>query len=126
MVSDNNDEIEKLSKKPINELIENIKSSLDIIINFRVNEEIDKLKNSIESLNEAKEYENLLQEEEERIRKLLAEEISLKLQCEKYAQNLDILEQEKNSILEQIVSEYSLILILNIIRKEKEMNIANI
>ena len=49
MVSDNNDEIEKLSKKPINELIENIKSSLDIIINFRVNEEIDKLKNSIES-----------------------------------------------------------------------------
>ena len=126
MVSDNNDEIEKLSKKPINELIENIKSSLDIIINFRVNEEIDKLKNSIESLNEAKEYENLLQKEEERIRKLLAEEISLKLQCEKYAQNLDILEQEKNSILEQIVSEYSLILILNIIRKEKEMNIANI
>ena len=117
MVSDNNDEIEKLSKKPINELIENIKSSLDIIINFRVNEEIDKLKNSIESLNEAKEYENLLQEEEERIRKLLAEEISLKLQCEKYAQNLDILEQEKNSILEQIVSEYSLKLILNIIRK---------
>lgn len=126
MVSDNNDEIEKLSKKPINELIENIKSSLDIIINFRVNEEIDKLKNSIESLNEAKEYENLLQEEEERIRKLLAEEISLKLQCEKYAQNLDILEQEKNSILEQIVSEYSLKLILNIIRKKKEMNIANI
>ena len=126
MVSDNNDEIEKLSKKPINELIENIKSSLDIIINFRVNEEIDKLKNSIESLNEAKEYENLLQKEEERIRKLLAEEISLKLQCEKYAQNLDILEQEKNSILEQIVSEYSLKLILNIIRKEKEMNIANI
>jgi len=126
VVSDNNDEIEKLSKKPINELIENIKSSLDIIINFRVNEEIDKLKNSIESLNEAKEYENLLQEEEERIRKLLAEEISLKLQCEKYAQNLDILEQEKNSILEQIVSEYSLKLILNIIRKEKEMNIANI
>lgn len=126
MVSDNNDEIEKLSKKPINELIENIKSSLDIIINFRVNEEIDKLKNSIESLNEAKEYENLLQEEEERIRKLLAEEISLKLQCEKYAQNLDILEQEKNSILDQIVSEYSLKLILNIIRKEKEMNIANI
>lgn len=126
MVSDNNDEIEKLSKKPINELIENIKSSLDIIINFRVNEEIDKLKNSIESLNEAKEYENLLQEEEERIRKLLAEEISLKLQCEKYAQNLDILEQEKNSILEQIVSEYSLKFILNIIRKKKEMNIANI
>lgn len=126
MVSDNNDEIEKLSKKPINELIENIKSSLDIIINFRVNEEIDKLKNSIESLNEAKEYENLLQEEEERIRKLLAEEISLKLQCEKYAQNLDILEQEKNSILEQIVSEYSLKLILYIIRKEKEVNIANI
>lgn len=126
MVSDNNDEIEKLSKKPINELIENIKSSLDIIINFRVNEEIDKLKNSIESLNEAKEYENLLQEEEERIRKLLAEEISLKLQCEKYAQNLDILEQEKNSILEQIVSEYSLKLILYIIRKKKEMNIANI
>ena len=126
MVSDNNDEIEKLSKKPINELIENIKSSLDIIVNFRVNEEIDKLKNSIESLNEAKEYENLLQKEEERIRKLLAEEISLKLQCEKYAQNLDILEQEKNSILEQIVSEYSLKLILNIIRKEKEMNIANI
>jgi len=126
VVSDNNDEIEKLSKKPINELIENIKSSLDIIINFRVNEEIDKLKNSIESLNEAKEYENLLQEEEERIRKLLAEEISLKLQCEKYAQNLDILEQEKNSILEQIVSEYSLKLILYIIRKKKEMNIANI
>ena len=126
MVSDNNDEIEKLSKKPINELIENIKSSLDIIINFRVNEEIDKLKNSIESLNETNEYENLLQEEEVRIRKLLAEEISLKLQCEKYAQNLDILEQEKNSILEQIVSEYSLKLILNIIRKEKEVNIANI
>ena len=39
---------------------------------------------------------------------------------------MEILEQEKNSILEQIVSEYSLKLILYIIRKKKEMNIANI
>ena len=41
--------------------------------------------------------------EEERIRKLSSIELALKLQCEKYTQIIDILENEKISLQKQLV-----------------------
>ena len=67
-------------------------------------------------------YENLLQDEEKRIRKLLSNEITLKLQCEKFSQTIDELEKEKILLKEQIVSKNYLILFINIDRIKKEMN----
>ena len=49
-------------------------------------------------MNEGKEYEILLQKDEERIRKLSSIELILKLQCEKYAQKIDSLEDENNKL----------------------------
>ena len=58
---------------------------MDIIIRYKLNLEIDNFKNSYQNLNEGREYEELLQREEQRIRKLSGIELTLKIQCEKYA-----------------------------------------
>jgi hypothetical protein len=97
------DGIEEISKKSFKDLIDFIKNSLDIIINYKLNKEIENFKNSYESINEGSEYEKLLQREEERIRKLSSIELALKLQCEKYTQIIDILENEKISLQKQLV-----------------------
>lgn len=76
---------------------------MDIIISYKLNEEIEKFKNSYQNLNEGLEYEDLLQNAEKRIRKLSATELTLKLQCQKYAQKIDKLEKENQSLQSQIV-----------------------
>lgn len=48
-------------------------------------------------------YEELLQKDEERIRKLSGIEITLKLQCEKYVQKIESLENENNKLKSHIV-----------------------
>ena len=90
-------------------MVEYIKNSLDIIISYKLNIKLENFKNSYQNLNEAKEYEILLQKEEERIRKLSSIELTLKLQCEKYAQKIDILEREKNILKSKIVRRYFII-----------------
>ena len=85
------------------DLIEYIKNSLDIIIDYKLNKEIENFKNSYESINEGSEYEKLLQREEERIRKLSSIEITLKLQCEKFVQKIDFLEKEKTNLQKELV-----------------------
>ena len=90
-------------------MVEYIKNSLDIIISYKLNIKLENFKNNYENLNEAKEYEILLQKEEERIRKLSSIELTLKLQCEKYAQKIDILEREKDILKSKIVRRYFII-----------------
>jgi hypothetical protein len=76
---------------------------LDIIIRYKLNLEIDNFKNSYQNLNEGREYEELLQREEQRIRKLSGIELTLKIQCEKYVQKINILEREKDILKSKIV-----------------------
>ena len=90
-------------------MVEYIKNSLDIIISYKLNIKLENFKNSYHNLNEAEDYEKLLQKEEERIRKLSSIELTLKLQCEKYAQKIDILEREKDILKSKIVRRYFII-----------------
>jgi uncharacterized lipoprotein YmbA len=76
---------------------------LDRIVEYKLSIEIENFKNNYKNLSEVIEYEELLQQAEERIRKLISIELTLKLQCEKYAQKIDTLEKEKNKIETQLV-----------------------
>ena len=99
-----NTEIESLIKKSLKDLIELIKNSIDIIISIKMNQEIDKFHTEKTVYSLAEEYEELLQKEENNIREHIAIEHQLRIQCEKYAQELDILEEEKIFLLFQLVS----------------------
>lgn len=70
-----------------------IKNSLDIIIKLKFDKEIEEFKKNYQNLSEGVEYEKLLQKEEEHIRNITKTELILKIQCEKYAQKIDELEQ---------------------------------
>ena len=89
-------------KKPLKDLIEYIKNSIDIIISIKLNEEIEKNKQNTK-LNSAKEYELLLQKEEQNNREHISIEHQFRIQCEKYATEIDALEEEKIVLLFQIV-----------------------
>ena len=69
---------------------------MDIIIDYKLNAKIENIKNSYEGISEGIMYEELLRNEEQRIRKLSGMVLSLKLQCEKFVNRIDILEREKN------------------------------
>ena len=97
------EEINELIKKPLKELIQYIKDSIDIIISIKLNEELEKI-NQNNKFNLAREYELLLQKEEQNNREHISIEHQFRIQCEKYAQELDNLEEEKIVLLFQIVS----------------------
>ena len=103
IISENKEDLEEITKISFKELVEYIKNSLDIIVEYKLNIEIENFKNNYKNLSEVIEYEELLQQAEERIRKLISIELTLKLQCEKYAQKIDTLEKEKNKIETQLV-----------------------
>ncbi len=84
-------------------MIEYIKSSIDVIISIKLNEELEKYKFDNDSPGAVKDYEILLQKLEQNIREHISIEHQLKIQCEKYAEKLDILEDEKIILLSQIV-----------------------
>ena len=85
-------------------MIEYIKNSIDIIISIKLNDQLEKINQSIE-MNQAREYEVLLQKEEQNNREHISIEHQFRIQCEKYAQELDTLEEEKIVLLFQIVSK---------------------
>lgn len=103
IISENKEDLEEITKISFKELVEYIKNSLDIIVEYKLSIEIENFKNNYKNLSEVIEYEELLQQAEERIRKLISIELTLKLQCEKYAQKIDTLEKEKNKIETQLV-----------------------
>jgi hypothetical protein len=66
-------------------------------------EEIQKYIPEKDNPNSAKNYETLLQKEEEALRQHISIEHQLKIQCEKYAEKLDILENQKIMLINEIV-----------------------
>ena len=108
-----NDEFinELIKTKSLKDLIEYVKSSIDIIITLKTNEGIANYNNI--QYNPAIEYELLLQKEEQNNREHISIEHQFKIQCEKYAQELDYLENEKSVLLMQIVSYIKFIIFYN-------------
>ena len=96
-------ELNNLIKKPLKELIDYIKNSIDIIISIKLNEAFENNKQN-NNLNPSREYEILLQKEEKNNREHISVEHQLRIQCEKFAQELDSFEEEKTILLIQIVS----------------------
>lgn len=85
-------------------MVEYIKNSIDIIVSIKLDEKLRLYKNNIEQLGEVKKFEVLLQKEEESIRQHISIEHQFRIQCEKYAHELDSAEEEKVALLLQIVS----------------------
>ena len=83
--------------------MDNIKTSIDIIISIKLEEEIQKYIPEKDNPNSAKKYETLLQKEEEALRQHISIEHQLKIQCEKFAEKLDILENQKIMLINEIV-----------------------
>ena len=111
-------ELNNLIKKPLKELIDYIKNSIDIIISIKLNEAFENNKQD-NNLNPSREYEILLQKEEKNNREHISVEHQLRIQCEKFAQELDSFEEEKAILLLQIVS---LIFFYYIIIQESQKN----
>ena len=111
-------ELNNLIKKPLKELIDYIKNSIDIIISIKLNEAFENNKQD-NNLNPSREYEILLQKEEKNNREHISVEHQLRIQCEKFAQELDSFEEEKTILLIQIVS---LIFFYYIIIQESQKN----
>ena len=86
------------------ELVDNIKSSIDIIVSIKLEEELQKYLPEKDNPNSATKYETLLQKEEEALRQHISVEHQLKIQCEKFAEKLDILEGQKIMLINEIVS----------------------
>ncbi len=86
------------------ELVNNIKSSIDIIVSIKLEEELQKYLPEKDNPNSATKYETLLQKEEEALRQHISVEHQLKIQCEKFAEKLDVLEGQKIMLINEIVS----------------------
>ena len=86
------------------ELVDNIKSSIDIIVSIKLEDEIQKYIPEKDNPNSATKYETLLQKEEEALRQHISVEHQLKIQCEKFAEKLDVLEGQKIMLINEIVS----------------------
>ena len=86
------------------ELVDNIKSSIDIIVSIKLEDELQKYLPEKDNPNSATKYETLLQKEEEALRQHISVEHQLKIQCEKFAEKLDVLEGQKIMLINEVVS----------------------
>ena len=94
------------------ELIDNIKSFIDIIVSIKLENELQKYIPEKDNPNSAQKFETLLQKEEEALRQHISVEHQLKIQCEKFAENIDNLEDEKILLLSQIVRIFNIIILI--------------
>ena len=85
------------------ELVDNIKSSIDIIISIKLENELQKYLPEKDNPNSATKYETLLQKEEESLRQHISIEHQLKIQCEKFAEKLDAIESQKSILVNELV-----------------------
>ena len=83
------------------ELVDNIKSSIDIIISIKLENELQKYLPEKDNPNSATKYETLLQKEEESLRQHISIEHQLKIQCEKFAEKLDEIENQRLLLLSE-------------------------
>ncbi len=102
---DNNSVIgnDQLINKSIKELVDSIKSSIDIIVSIKLEDELQKYLPVKDNPNSATKIETLLQKQEEALRQHISIEHQLKIQCEKFAEKLDDLEQQKIRLIDEIV-----------------------
>ena len=96
---------DQLKNKSMKELIDNIKSFIDIIISIKLENELQKYIPEKDNPNSAQKFETLLQKEEEALRQHISIEHQLKIQCEKYAEKVDLLENQKTLLIEEFVSK---------------------
>jgi hypothetical protein len=91
--------------KSFKDLVEYVKNSIDILVSIKLAKELEKYKfNDDDSYSKPRDYEKLLQKLEQNIREHISIEHQLKIQCEKYVEKLDILEDEKIVFYVELVS----------------------
>ena len=93
---------ELIKTKSLHDLIEEIKNTMNIIINNKINELVDNYNNS--QLSPAEDYEFSLQKAEQSNRRLISNEHRLRLSLDILKQIIDSLEKEKSFLLSYIVS----------------------
>ena len=97
-------ETENIMNLPLTDIIEYIKSTLDIIVSIKVDTKISEYKNYLnEDKNAATEYETLLQKLEESIRQHISYEHQFKIEYEKLLNKAEEIDIEKKILEKQIV-----------------------
>jgi hypothetical protein len=97
-------EAESIMNLPLTDIIEYIKSTLDIIVSIKVDAKISEYKNYLnEDKNAATEYETLLQKLEESIRQHISYEHQFKIEYEKLLNKAEEIDIEKKMLTKQIV-----------------------
>ena len=97
-------ETENIMNLPLTDIIEYIKSTIDVIASIKFDEKINEYKNYLnEDKNAASEYETLLQKLEDTIRQHISYEHQFKIEYEKLLNKAEEIEDEKNMLIKQIV-----------------------
>ena len=97
-------ETENVMNLPLTDIIEYIKSTLDIIVSIKVEEKINEYKKYLnEDKNAASEYETLLQKLEATIRQHISYEHQFKIEYEKLLNKAEEIDIEKKMLTKQIV-----------------------
>ena len=97
-------ETENIVNLPLTDIIEYIKSNIDVIASIKFDDKINEYKNYLnEDINAASEYETLLQKLEATIRQHISYEHQFKIEYEKLLSKAEEIENEKNMLIKQIV-----------------------
>ena len=97
-------EAENIINLPLTDLIEYIKSTIDIIVSLKVDAKLSDYKNFLnEDNNAATEYETLLQKLEASIRQHISYEHQFKIEYEKLLNKAEEIDSEKKILIKQIV-----------------------
>ena len=97
-------ETENIINLPLTDLVEYIKSTIDIIVELKVDDQINDYKNFLnEDDNAATKYETLLQKLESSIRQHIGYEHQFKIEYEKLQNKVEEIEIEKKNLLKQKV-----------------------
>ena len=91
-------ETENIYGLPLLDIIEYIKSTIDIMVSIQVDSKINDYKKSIEDNNTTTKYETLLQKLEESLRQHIAYEHQFKIEYEKLVIKNEEIENEKNKL----------------------------
>ena len=97
-------ETENIMNLPLTDIIEYIKSTIDVIASIKYEEKINEYKNYLnEDKNAATDYETLLQKLEESIRQHISYEHQFKIEYEKLLNKAEEIDLEKKMLTKQIV-----------------------
>jgi len=97
-------ETENIVNLPLTDIIEYIKSTIDVIASIKFDDKINEYKNYLnEDKNAVSDYETLLQKLEATIRQHISYEHQFKIEYEKLLSKAEEIENEKNMLIKQIV-----------------------